>query len=451
MNARQPLNKLHRQPTDYPPLAPDAAPLRLPPWSYDWNRQQMGRQASGGCLYGGQSSTFWAPLRDLLHLTNGPAGCGVYANANRPQVSDGYSGLNLGTDFQEKDVVFGGELKLARAITEADRLFPANAGLSLLSTCPIALIGDDIDAVARRQQAALKKPVVAVHCAGYRRADGIGETHATITGTWRDAAAENEEGAASGAYDVTLLCREMHGAWREIVVLLESLGLRVVARWPAGGNRQETARLGWGRLVISVGMEYWAKRLQQQFAQPWVEVDFLGPGATVHSLRAIAAHFDAACQFRAEQLIAAHAASNDALRASLREQLAGRLYFSFSPLQLEETRVFTDFGLRVGSALQGWPERDGRWRLPARPRRYQEMTPAEVSELLAEAQPDLVDGLGQDAPFVRKQGYAVIDENSRAELTRAAIGFAGNKRLARTLCQLCSAPWRRQMQPPWQR
>ena len=89
--------------------------------------------------------------------------------------------------------------------------------------------------------------------AGFRRGDGIGDTHATIAGTWRDWAIP---AAPAGACDVTLLCREMKGAWRGIADLLEEIGLRVTARWPANGNTAETARLGNGRLIISVDMEY---------------------------------------------------------------------------------------------------------------------------------------------------------------------------------------------------
>lgn len=453
MNARQPPAKLHRQVTDYPPLDPAGQRLSLPAWNYAWNRVQSGRQGTGGCLYGGQTATFWSPLRDLLHLTNGPVGCGVYGHANRPQHGNhpgvaGFSGLNLTTDFQERDIVFGGEAKLARAIGEADQLFPLHRGLTLLSTCPVALIGDDIDGVARRQSAELGKPVVAVHCAGFRRGDGIGDTHATIAGTWRDWASP---APPTGRRAVTLLCREMDGAWRDIVRLLEDIGLRVVARWPAASSVAQTGRLGHAPLVISVNMEYWAQRLHQQFGQPWVEVDFLGPTAIRDSLRAIAAHCDTEVGERVEQLIASQAPTAEALIEKCRGRLAGRLYFSFAPLLPRDLRVYADCGIRVGSALQGWPDRDGRWQLPENILRYPEMTAAQVDELLQRAAPDVVDGLGQDGAALRKRGYLVPDERSRQELNRAATGFAGIPRLLREFLCLFDNPLRRIQPRPWQR
>lgn len=447
MNACLKPEKLHRQSAEYPSLGAGSQAVSLPSWNYAWNRVQMGRLATGGCLYGGQTTAFWAPLRDLLHITNGPVGCGVYAQTNRPQVSDGFSGLNLSTDFQEKDVVFGGDNKLAKTIAEANQLFPHHRGVTLLSTCPIALIGDDVDAVARKQAQALGKPVVPVHCAGFRRGDGIGDTHATITGTWRDWAESGAEPPTPR--DVVLLCREMNGAWRGIVRLLEQIGLRVTARWPAGGSQAETGRLAKGRLCISIEMEYWARQLQQQFGLPWVEADFLGPSATCESLRAIAIHFDTEVRQRTEDIIAAHAPSAQALVARVRRRLAGRLYFSFAPLLPREVRVYNEFGIRVGSALQGWQDREGRWRIPNTLRRHQEMTHAQMEALLRQAAPDLVGGLGQDGAALRKAGYAILDDRSHAELARAAIGFEGTSLLAREFSLLFDAPVRRLTVPPW--
>lgn len=453
--------KLHRQATTFPALMPGGRAVSVPPWSGTWNRVQTGRLATGGCLYGGQTATFWAPLRDLLHITHGPVGCGVFALANRTQQTgpvgiDRYTGLNLGTGFQERDVVFGGENKLEQAVAEAAALFPLNNGITLLSTCPIALIGDDIDAVARRQRKALSKPVVPVQCAGFRRGDGVGETHATIAGTWSDWAGQADLDApwSDTAHDITLLCREMNGAWRGIARLLEQIGLRVVARWPAGGDRTLTARLGTSQLCIGIGMEYWAKRLQQQFGVPWIEADFLGAGATVASLRAIAAHFmasdgNSSVGRRVEALIARMLPQAQVSMASSRDRVAGRLYLSFAPLQPAELQAYTDFGIRAGSVQQGWPNRQGIWQPPATDRRYQEMAPQQIDAVLQEAQPDLLGGLGGDAASFQKRGYAILDERSSAVLAGAATGFDGVPQLALELQRLFDAPLRSLIRPPW--
>ena len=59
--------------------------------------------------------------------------------------------MNFTSDFQEKDIVFGGDKKLAKLIDEIETLFPLNKGISIQSECPIGLIGDDIEAVAKKK------------------------------------------------------------------------------------------------------------------------------------------------------------------------------------------------------------------------------------------------------------------------------------------------------------
>jgi nitrogenase molybdenum-iron protein alpha/beta subunit len=241
----------------------------------------------------------------------------------------------------------------------------------------------------------------------------------------------------------------MNGAWRNIERLLVDLGLRVVARWPGGSDQSQVAGLGTGRLVVSVDMEYWARKLEHQFGLPSIEVSFLGPTATRESLRAIAACFDDEIGDKVERMIADQSSRVEALLAASRHRLAGKLYFSFAPLHPRDVRIYADFGIRVGSALQGWPDREGRWHSPERPRRYQEMTPCEVDELLREVRPDVIDGLGQDAAGFRKAGYSIIDDCGRDELSRAAIGFPGVDRLAREFIRLFDSPIRGLGFRPW--
>ena len=59
--------------------------------------------------------------------------------------------MNFTSDFQEKDIVFGGDKKLDKMITEIEQLFTLHKGVSVQSECPIGLIGDDIEAVAKKQ------------------------------------------------------------------------------------------------------------------------------------------------------------------------------------------------------------------------------------------------------------------------------------------------------------
>ena len=139
------------------------------------NRKSLpGVMTVRGCAYAGSKGVVWGPIKDMIHISHGPVGCGQYSRAGRRNYYVGMTGVNtFGTmnftsDFQEKDIVFGGDKKLARLIGEIEGLFPLHKGISVQSECPIGLIGDDIEAVSKKAAVELDKPVVPVRCEGFR-------------------------------------------------------------------------------------------------------------------------------------------------------------------------------------------------------------------------------------------------------------------------------------------
>ena len=120
------------------------------------NKQTVpGVMSQRGCAYAGSKGVVWGPIKDMIHISHGPIGCGQYSRGGRRNYYIGTTGvdtfvtMNFSTDFNEKDIVFGGDKKLKQALTEIDELFPLNNGISIQSECPIGLIGDDIHAVAK--------------------------------------------------------------------------------------------------------------------------------------------------------------------------------------------------------------------------------------------------------------------------------------------------------------
>ncbi|MDV7105751.1 nitrogenase component 1 [Vibrio sp. TH_r3] len=144
-----------------------------------------------GCAYAGSKGVVWGPVKDMLHISHGPVGCGQYSRAGRRNYYTGTTGvdsfatLNITTDFQERDIVFGGDKKLSNAIDELESLFPLAKGLSVQSECPVGLIGDDIEAVAKEKGAEIGKTIVPVRCEGFR---GVSQSlgHHIANDTLRD-------------------------------------------------------------------------------------------------------------------------------------------------------------------------------------------------------------------------------------------------------------------------
>ena len=102
-----------------------------------------------GCTYAGCKGVIMGPTRDIVNLVHGPIGCSFYAwLTRRNQTDPGPDGENympycFSTDMQDSDIIFGGEKKLTAAIQEVYDLFHPKA-ITIFATCPVGLIGDDI-------------------------------------------------------------------------------------------------------------------------------------------------------------------------------------------------------------------------------------------------------------------------------------------------------------------
>ncbi|MBI5326757.1 MAG: nitrogenase molybdenum-iron protein alpha chain, partial [Deltaproteobacteria bacterium] len=115
-----------------------------------------GVMTARGCAYAGSKGVVWGPVKDMVHLSHGPVGCGQYSWATRRNLASGKPGVDnfvpfqFTSDFQERDIVYGGDKRLEVILREIKSLFPLAKGISIHSECPIGLIGDDIEAVAKK-------------------------------------------------------------------------------------------------------------------------------------------------------------------------------------------------------------------------------------------------------------------------------------------------------------
>ena len=98
------------------------------------NRKTVpGVMSARGCAYAGAKGVVWGPIRDMVHVSHGPVGCGWYSWGTRRNLMSGVNGVSsfamqFTSDFQEKDIVYGGDKKLAVLLREAKDLFPLARG-----------------------------------------------------------------------------------------------------------------------------------------------------------------------------------------------------------------------------------------------------------------------------------------------------------------------------------
>jgi nitrogenase molybdenum-iron protein alpha chain len=268
-----------------------------------------------GCAYAGSKGVVWGPVKDMIHISHGPVGCGYYSRAGRRNYYIGTTGVDtfvtphFTTDFQERDIVFGGDKKLTQAIKELEALFPLNRGITIQSECPIGLIGDDIEAVARNTSKEIGKPVVPVRCEGFR---GVSQSlgHHIANDSMRDWVYEKGvkgQEIESSPYDVAIWGDYNIGgdAWATRKII-EKMGLRVITQWSGDGTLSEIANATKVKMLLVHcyrSSNYLARYFEEKFGIPWMEYNFFGPTQIFESMRKIASMFDDKIKERTEELI----------------------------------------------------------------------------------------------------------------------------------------------------
>jgi nitrogenase molybdenum-iron protein alpha chain len=298
------------------------------------NRKTVpGVMSARGCAYAGAKGVVWGPIRDMVHVSHGPVGCGWYSWGTRRNLMSGVNGvtnfaMQFTSDFQEKDIVYGGDKKLKQLLGEARELFPLAKGISVLSECPVGLIGDDINAVAKQSSAELDIPIIPCNCEGFR---GVSQSlgHHISNDTIRDFVIETREFPEPvGPYDVALIGEYNIGgdAW-SVKPLLEEIGLNVKAVWTGDGEIEKIAATHQVKLNIIHcyrSMNYMCKVMEEKYGIPWMELNFFGPAKIAASLRKLGEYFGEEIRQKAEAVIAKYEQQMQAVIDEYRPRLEGK-------------------------------------------------------------------------------------------------------------------------------
>jgi nitrogenase molybdenum-iron protein alpha chain len=429
-------------------------------------KSQPGVMTIRGCAYAGSKGVVWGPIKDMIHISHGPVGCGQYSRAGRRNYYVGTTGVNtFGTmnftsDFQEKDIVFGGDKKLAKIMTEIEELFPLNKGISIQSECPIGLIGDDIEAVAKKANKELNKPVVPVRCEGFR---GVSQSlgHHIANDAIRDWVLENRDGDESFAttpYDVAVIGDYNIGgdAWASRT-LLEEMGLRVVAQWSGDGTiaeMEKTPKVKLNLIHCYRSMNYIARHMEEKYKIPWIEYNFFGPTKIAESLRKIAALFDETIQAGAEKVIAKYQAEYDAVIAKYKPRLQGkRVMLYVGGLRPRHViGAYEDLGMEVVGTGYEFGHNDDYDRTIKEMGNatliYDDVTGYEFEEFVKKVQPDLIGSGIKEKYIFQKMGIPFRQMHSW-DYSGPYHGYDGFAIFARDMDMTLNNPCWKQVKAPW--
>lgn len=430
-------------------------------------KSQPGVMTVRGCAYAGSKGVVWGPVKDMIHISHGPVGCGQYSRGGRRNYYTGVTGvdtfgtMNFTSDYQEKDIVFGGDKKLTKLIDELEQLFPLSKGISIQSECPVGLIGDDIEAVAKKSTAQIGKPVVPVRCEGFR---GVSQSlgHHIANDSLRDHVLHNRDATrnAGTPYDVAIIGDYNIGgdAWSSRI-LLEEMGLRVVAQWSGDGTLSEMENTPSAKLTLLHcyrSMNYLARHMEERYGIPWMEFNFFGPTQIARSLRAVAARFDAVIQAKTEEVIARYQAQSDAVIAQYRPRLEGkRVMLYVGGLRSRHViGAYEDLGMEIIASGYEFAHGDDYDRtlkeMGEATLIYDDASAYELEAFFKRLKPDLV-GAGIKEKYTFQKLGVPFRQMHSWDYSGPYHGYDGFAIFAKDMDMTLNNPCWSQMTPPWKR
>ncbi|MFZ5591993.1 MAG: nitrogenase iron-molybdenum cofactor biosynthesis protein NifE [Bacillota bacterium] len=403
------------------------------------------------CVYCG-ARVVLNPITDAVHLVHGPIGCASYTWDIRGALSSGpelYRN-SFSTDLKERDVIFGGEKKLARAIDQLVEKYRPPL-VFVYATCIVGVIGDDLEAVCRVAARKHGIEVIPVQSSGFAGNKAAGY-RAACAALWRliePAGGMPEKKSLSVNY---LGDFNLAGEVWIVGSYLKQLGLELNVAFTGDATYRSLKNAAAASLNIvqcAGSMHYLAEKMQESCGIPYLNVSFLGLEDTADSLRRIARFFgDHRIEQRAEELIARETAAVAGVIQSCRKKLAGKraavyvgggfkaisLIKQFRELGIDVVVVGTQTGRRQEYAVLSELVDNGTVILD-------DANPAELEKFMLEKGAHLLVGGVKERPLAYKLGLAFVDHNH--DRKHPLSGFIGAANFAREVCStVCSPVWR---------
>jgi nitrogenase molybdenum-cofactor synthesis protein NifE len=284
---------------------------------------------SGGCAFEGVQIALF-PYADAVHLVHAPATCqgASWETRATPTSYEGENNTPLGyyTDVTTNDVIFGGDKKLEESI-EYIIEHKSPKVIFVYETCVTAMIGDDMDNVAKRMQEKYSIPIVVVHAPGFVGGKNLGSRLGgeavlnQLIGTREPEEIHPFGINLIGEYNVT-------GDMWQYTPLLEKIGIKVVSTLAGDGrieSIQTAHRAKLNVIVCAKSLVTLTRKMQERYNIPYISISFYGKRDTSNAIRSIVNAFgDEGLSQRAEAMIAEEEAKLEQQLIPYREILASK-------------------------------------------------------------------------------------------------------------------------------
>lgn len=423
------------------------------PFDLECNKNSLaGAVSQRACVFCGSRVVLY-PIADALHLVHGPVGCAAYTWDIRGALSSGpeLHRLSFTTDLQEKDIIFGGEEKLYKALVELiDRHSPKAA--FVYSTCIVGIIGDDLESVCKKVSREKGIDVIPVQSEGFKGNKRAGYSAAckamfSLVGT----------GDTSNISPLSInILGDFNLAGETWIIknYYRKMGVETVACITGDGRVDELRRCHGAALNLvqcSGATVELAKMMQEKYSIPFKRVSYFGIEDMSKALYDVADHFmgiDPDIHARTEALV------RDELQVLLpelkryRRDLEGKkaaIYVGGAFKAFSLIKCFRHLGMKVEMVGSQTGTRE----------EYQEMSemcdpgtvivddsnPSELAYFIKEKDVDIFVGGVKERPIAYKLGVGFCDHNH--ERKEALEGYVGMLNFASEVHSTVMSPvWR---------
>lgn len=267
-----------------------------------------GTLSERGCAYCGAKHVIGTPMKDVIHLSHGPIGCPYDTWQTKRYISDNDDfqiKYTFATGMKEKHIIFGAKKELKETIKESFRAFPNIKRMTIYQTCASALIGDDIDAVAK--EIMNEMPDVDIFCCHSPGFAGPSQSagHHVINIEWVDTKVGQVEPEITSDYVINYIGEyNIQGDQEVMQDYFKRMGIQVLSTFTGNGSYDDLRAMHRAQLNIlecARSAEYICNVLRKRYGIPRMDIDGFGFKPMATSLRKIGLFFG--IEDRAEAII----------------------------------------------------------------------------------------------------------------------------------------------------
>ncbi|MDR1639649.1 MAG: nitrogenase iron-molybdenum cofactor biosynthesis protein NifE [Clostridiales bacterium] len=405
-----------------------------------------GAVSQRACVYCG-ARVVLNPITDACHIVHGPIGCASYTWDIRGSLSSGDETYrnSYSTDLREKDIVFGGAIKLEKAIDELMELKSPRL-VFVYATCIVGVIGDDVEAVCRQAQRKWGVRVIPVKAPGFSGTKTQGYKLAC------DAIMDYITPFAGGKKEFGVNILGDYNLAGELWIMkeyLKEIGVPVMTGI-TGDSSSQSLELA-PRAILNVvqcagSAAYLAERMEQEMGIPYVKASFFGIADTTASLYRIAdAVKSSQARAKAEVFCKAQKAKVLPLVEKRKPRFEGKraaIFVGGGFKAISLIRQFDELGMKcvlVGTQTGKKDEYEIMSSLLDEDAvLLDDANPAELERFLVEKGADVLVGGVKERPLAYKLGVAFMDHNH--ERKHALAGFEGIRNFVEELNLSMNSP-----------